>query len=78
MLLSSLISYIRDLDDVLKAGLDQYTYKYYTYVCHHPFQTDTEPLRSIQHYPTYVCSGYNDKTSNISYYISHTNGMFEV
>ncbi|OCB88494.1 hypothetical protein A7U60_g4402 [Sanghuangporus baumii] len=46
-----------DLSDVLSAGMTNLSYKYYT----------------IQHYPTHVCSGQTDKSSNISYFVSHPN-----
>ncbi|KAJ8523132.1 hypothetical protein ONZ45_g401 [Pleurotus djamor] len=45
------------LGDVIDAGYDQYPFKYYT----------------LQHYPNHACSGFNEKNTNISYYLSHMN-----
>ncbi|KIK62124.1 glycoside hydrolase family 79 protein [Collybiopsis luxurians FD-317 M1] len=45
------------LGDVLNAGLKDDGYKYFT----------------LQHYPNNACSGLNDKNTNMSYYLSHSN-----
>lgn len=67
----------RNLYDVIKGGLDEYPYKYYTFVKYsyswHFNCIDT--LSSIQHYPDNSCNGINAENTNISYFTSHANGM---
>ncbi|KDQ58932.1 glycoside hydrolase family 79 protein [Jaapia argillacea MUCL 33604] len=46
-----------DLDQIIKGGLEDYPYKYYT----------------LQHYPTHICAGPNAVNTNISYFLSHMN-----
>ncbi|KAJ8695302.1 hypothetical protein PTI98_007908 [Pleurotus ostreatus] len=45
------------LEDVMDAGYTQYPFKYYT----------------LQQYPNHACSGFNEKNTNISYYLTHNN-----
>ncbi|EPQ53924.1 hypothetical protein GLOTRDRAFT_77790 [Gloeophyllum trabeum ATCC 11539] len=46
-----------NLTDVIHAGLGDMNYKYY----------------SMQHYPTHICGGENEKNTNISYFLDHSN-----
>lgn len=34
-----------------------------------------ELLLSLQQYPNHACSGFNEKNTNISYYLTHNNGQ---
>ncbi|KAI0071256.1 hypothetical protein K474DRAFT_1607247 [Panus rudis PR-1116 ss-1] len=47
-----------NIGDLLSAGLGQYPYKYYTF----------------QHYPTHICQGPNAENTNMTYYLTHSNG----
>ncbi|XP_006458891.1 hypothetical protein AGABI2DRAFT_177042 [Agaricus bisporus var. bisporus H97] len=46
-----------ELDDLFKAGFDEFNYKYYT----------------VQHYPNNICNGENESNTNLTYYLTHAN-----